>query len=471
MATTYTITIGGVDRTACIYNKTVDIFDESRNSPSTMNCDFLDRDAVGVPSLDDEIIITLDGTIIFAGHIIALAPKKVGSGVVKIRLQCLDYNRVLDRNLVAESYIDKTDQYIITDIISKYTKGTGITITGLTGATVTIEQISFNYMSPSECLSRICDLTGRSWYIDYEKDIHYFPITTTTTPFDIDTDENRYWDLEISKDNSQIRNRVYVRGGTYLSNEVTTKFVADGEQVIFNLPDKPSAVTVKEGAVEKTLGIKNIDESTDYDYLLNFQEKYIEASAAPAADVVVSILFKYYIPVLVAVEDATSIAASGIFEYIIFDNSIKNLQQARDRAAAELTDFADSIIDGKFYTRVNGFIAGQYININISDLDIDDDYYVQTVRATSLGAGEFIYEISVGEANKVGIIKFLINLIEQDKNALGVTDDEAVDELLEVTADGVEIDDDPSNNITLTDKEPPYLWGSFKWGLAEWNST
>jgi len=464
MSKEYHILIDGEDRTACIYHKTVVIVDEARDKPSTLKCTFIDNDGLGNPGLEEEIIITLEGTTIFGGYILSADINTLGNGNTIMKLECLDYSRDLDRLLVKESYQDMTDLAIITDIVERYCPDSGITAVNVVEG-VTISQITFNYMTPSACLSKICDLTGRSWYIDYAKDIHYFTASAPSAPFNIDDASANYWDLSIRKDNTNIRNRVYVRGGTYLSDEVSISMVADGEQTVFNLPEKPSDITVKEDTVAKTVGIKNIDDPADYDYLVNYQEKYIEATVAPVADVVINVLFKYYIPVLVAVQDEDSIDDVGVFEFPIFDNTIRDVQQARDRAAAEISDYKNTIIDGIFHTTVDGFRAGQYVNINVADLDVNADYYIQKVVAHSLGSGQFIYDIYVGSANKIGIIKFLLKMLEADKNYLDISDDEYVDELFAVDSDNLTVVD----SITAADLvEPPFTYGSATYGLAEY---
>jgi len=472
MADTYSITINGDDRTDCVYNKSVVISDDAGDAPSLLTFGFFNRNGGNVPVCEQEVLVTRNGTKLFAGYITEIAYTKLGGSTVKLIIDCIDYTRTLSRKMVVEGYEGETDKAIIEDIVSKYCQGTGITITNVVEG-ITINQISFNYMSPAQCFSQICALTGRSWYLDYDKDIHYFTLTTSATPFNIDSGNDEYYELTINKNNSNIKNRVYVRGGTYESEEVNFTQVADGEQVVFLIPDElvEYSWTLKVDTVEKSLGIKNVDKTANWDYLVNISEKYFECALAgtPAVDTVMSLDYKYYIPILVAVEDTTSIEDVGVYEYAIFDKNITTKQQGRDRAQAELTDYANTLVDGTFYTKTNGFMAGQYININLTEMAVNDNYLVQRVTARSLGGGEFEYVVTIASAKKIGIVNFLISLLEQDKNALNIDDYETVDELLEVDDDGVEIDDDPSNNITLTDKEPPYEWGDFKWGLFEWN--
>lgn len=276
-----------------------------------------------------------------------------------------------------------------------------------------------------------------------------------------------YRNLRLGLDNSALRNRVYVRGGTYLSDTVTVKQVADGQQTVFYLPEKPHEITVEEGATSKTVGIKNINDFTEFDYLLNYQEKYVETDTAPTASTVMTFTFKYDIPVLVAVEDRDSIDAYGQFEYIIFDKTIDTIDQARERAVAELSDYADSIISGSFETEIAGFKAGQFIVINLPDISINDErFVVKSVVATSVGGGNFTYHITIVSAEMLGILKFLINLLESDKNALDIDPNEVVDEISTITGASFTI---TAGTPTLTTRSGAYQFDSgADWNISEW---
>ena len=461
----YVLTIADTDRTSCITTQSLEIIDEARDNPSYLSCKFKNLDAVGIPSLEDEITVTNEGTKLFGGNIAGVRPRRLGAGEVIYEIDAVDYTRLLDKNLVIESYQGKTDKQIIEDIVSNYCQGSGITTTEVTEG-VTINAITFNYARPSDCLGRIAKLTGRFWYIDYDKVIHYFALTDNAAPFNIDDDSATYWDMDISKSNDNMRNRVYVRGGVELSDFTVIKMVADGEQKVFNLPDKPHSITMKEGLDVKTIGIKNVNSFDDYDYLLDYQQKHIETDVAPAATTVMEFTYKYDIPILVAVEDTASIEANGQFEYAIFDKKIDSIDDARDRAKAELIDYAETFVDGSFVTDTNGFMAGQYINIDLTDYDIDDNYLIQKVMARSLGGGTFHYTVSVVSAKKLGIINFLIKLLEGQRDALDIADDEVVDELWEPTNQGILIQDSIASMIT---DSPPYQWDDAKWDLAEWS--
>lgn len=431
----YNISIAGVDRTSDVLNNTLVIEDTLNDQQNVCAFTLIDLSSSGIPDNEDEIVITLDDdTIIFGGHILNVNLVKKVNGVITASIKCVDYVRLLDSNLVHKSYEDMTDKEIIEDIISTYCAGFGITTTNVVEG-VTIDQISFNYVQPSQALRRIADLTGRNWYIDYEKDIHYFSLLTNTAPFDIDDTNDEYIDLNIVKDTSQVKNRIYVRGGTQLSDFTTYEEKGDGVKRKFVLPDKPHDVTVEVNSVAKTVGIKNIDTS-GFDWYLNFQEKYLEQDSGGTlltTSDTLEVTYKYDIPILIAQEDSASIMDNGVKEFAIFDKSITTTTSARDRATAELTDYANNVVEGSFRTFTTGFMSGQYININLTEYDVNADYIIQKVVATSFGAGNFEYTVSIASAKTMGIIRFLIELLEANKNLIELDDDEVVDELFELT--------------------------------------
>lgn len=476
--TNYNITIAGVDRTADVIQDSVVIEDTLNDQVNTLALSLIDLHGNGAPVTDDEVIVQLiDESRIFAGYITKVVQSTKATGTSRYIVSAVEYSRLLDRNLVHKSYQNMTDKEIIEDIVETYCVGAGITTTNvLEGAT--IDQITFNYIQPSQCFAKLAKLTGRNWYIDYQKDIHYFALTQNVAPFDIDASNTDYSNLQIVKDSSQLKNRIYVRGGTRLSDATTYQEKGDGVKRKFVLPDKPHNVTVTVGATPKTVGIKNIDDS-GFDFYLNFQEKYIEQDSGAVVlgtGDTLTVNYQYDIPILVAQENTASIAANGVQEYVIFDKTITTTDAARDRGIAELTDYANDLVEGSFQTYEKGFRTGQYININLPVYDIDDDYIVQKVRAQSVGAGVYVYDVSIASAKTLGIIKFLINLLEGNKNLIEFNDDEVVDELFQLS-DSLN-SDSLLDSLTIDSAGPYSTWcldsldsspaTRARWDLFQW---
>lgn len=474
----YNVTIGGIDRTMDVINQTVFIDDTLNDKANTCNFRVIDRNETGAMNTDDEVIITgSDGNIIFGGYITTVILTKKQVGAIEYQVSCTDYTYLLDRYLAHRSYQSQTDAQIISDLVTRYCVGLGITTTNVISG-VTVNSIKFNYIQLSQVFRRLCTLTGRNWYIDYNKDIHYFPITTNPAPFNIMASNNEYSGLNISKDTTQLKNRVYVRGGTKLSDPTTYSVKGDGVAKQFPVPDKPHDVAIKVNGVTKTVGIKNVN-LTGYDWYINFQEKYVEqdtgGSTLSTSDTL-AVTYTYDIPILAAVENTTSILENGVKEFAIFDKTIDTTQAARDRASAELTDYANDVIEGSFTTMTPGFRSGQYININLPEYGINDDYMVQKVSARSIGAGTFVYTVAIASNKTLGIIKFLIELLEANKNLIELNDDEVIDELLS-TQDSL-LSDSLTDALTIDSCGAYFTWCTdslqstpvtrARWELFQW---
>lgn len=473
----YSITIGGTNRTGDVLTRTLIVEDIINDQINTCSFSLIDLSGNGIPETDDEVIITLDsGTKLFGGYVLTVEMSKKETGVVQAIISCVDYTRLLDRNLVHKSYENQTDAEIIEDIINTYCSGFGITTNNVVES-FTIDQISFNYIQPSQALRRLADLTGKNWYIDYDKDIHFFPLTTNAAPFNITDSSSNFSDMRIQKDASQLKNRVYVRGGTKLSDATTYQEKGDGTKRKFVLPDKPHNVSVAVNGTPKTVGIKNVDTS-GFQWYLNFQEKYLEQDGSEvvlATTDTLSVNYQYDIPILVALENTASILENGIKEFAIFDKTIETTEAARDRASAELTDYASDIVEGSFQTFTAGFKSGQYINIDRSDYDVDEDYIVQKVVARSLGAGNFVYDVYLASAKTMGIIRFLIELLEANRNLIELDDDEVVDELFNLS-DSLNADS-LTDNLTIDSQGAYFTWAvdslettqtRLRWDIGEW---
>lgn len=71
------------------------------------------------------------------------------------------------------------------------------------------------FKKPTVFIDQLAKTLEFFWYIDYERDIHFFDQESNDAPFDLDSTSENYDQLEISVDTSQLKNRQVVRGGTY----------------------------------------------------------------------------------------------------------------------------------------------------------------------------------------------------------------------------------------------------------------
>lgn len=456
-----TVTINGIEKP--IYDLSIeDVLTSEVNT-----CSFgLDDIYTNKPLNGQEVIIThrengIDVRI-FAGTITGVAPTKLQGTNFAFAVDCIDYTYSLDKLLVAEDYVDKTAYYIINDIITKYT--TGYTITGVPSiASPNIASIQFNYVPVSECIRALADLTGYDWYVDYYKDIKFFALDTVVTDAPIELLDNgtEFDELELSFDNTQIRNRCFVRGGIYFSAEYTQDTItAVSGQTEFYTVYQPHELSVTVNAVTKTVGIENIDDAGGHDFLLNYDEKLLRTDTiVMAGGEAVIIKYKYQIPVICMVEDLPSQMAikaieggTGIYETIVVDKNIETIEGARQRATAELLQYANTIVEGQFITFIDGFRSGQKIHIQLTDRNINEYYLIKSVTIESIGGDNLIYTVTFATFLK-GFSWLLIKIFDELRKKEKVNN-EIIDKISYIY-----------DSATITDllteqsnKTPPFKW-------------
>lgn len=381
-----------------------------------------------VPAVGDEMEVWHQSIKIFGGTIVKIVKKLEGANIVLYDCTLKDYTQTLDRKLVAKEYTNQSPEAIITDIKNTYL--TGFTVTNVPVTGITVEYIYFDYVLPSRALQQLAELIGYDWYVDYDKDIHFFKTTDgEVAPFSI-TDANGNCitgSLEIQEDNSQVRNTIYVRGGEYVGDSRSDKVgVGDGVQKAFPLPyryDTAPSVTV--GGVAQTVGVDYLDSEDSFDCLWNYQEKVIKFKVAPASGNVV-VTGTPMIVVLVKAQDNASVLANGTYEFRIVDKTIKTKAAARRRAQAEMADYASNLREAGFQTYTAGLRSGMKVTINSTVLNENRSYIINRVSVMMFDRNTFIYEVSLVTTRTMGIIAYLQKQIADSDRKIGVIKQEGV---------------------------------------------
>jgi hypothetical protein len=203
------IAIDGSSRTSYVRRKSLSITDVIDEGPNT--CSFT---AEGfTPAVGEEIVIALGTPTnkIFAGHLQSVE-QSYDSKPENVVWNCsaVDYTRLLDRRVIAKKYPSQSATAIVNDILTNYT--TGFTNVHVTSGLPTIEEIEFTWEAPTRALTRIAKLIGGYWYVDYDRDVHFFLTETTDAPDDITDAQLEVRALERGTDLSQIRTKVIVEG-------------------------------------------------------------------------------------------------------------------------------------------------------------------------------------------------------------------------------------------------------------------
>jgi hypothetical protein len=365
------------------------------------------------PEISDIIEVFDDTEKIFAGKIIRVGNFSEGD-VVYYEIETKDYTLDLDRILVIDRFEDKTVNEIITYIVDNYLAGMGITYNHV-NCDLEVTVVAFNNLSVSKCLTELCELFNYSWYIDYDKDIHFFAKNDEPAPFNIaDGSDNYIRDsLSIENDLSQLRNVVIIEGGEITSdNERTKPHVGDGNQKSFATDYKFSKKpTVKVNSIEVTVGTEFLDSDEDFDCLWSYNEKYVRFVNPPASGATIEISGYYLIPIMAQVEDNASISSYGRFEFKKIDKSIKTTEEAKQYGEAQLSAYANTIREGEFRTYVSGLSSGQTISINLTARTISESFLIMRVSLKMFTATEGEWTVELATLKTLGMISFLQSLL------------------------------------------------------------
>lgn len=418
------------------------------------------------------------GTVLFGGIIVNSKKAKYGEGLVRWDLRCSDYQKYLDRKLVSSIYTDETCLAIIEDIISNYADPALGFTTNNVDTGITIEKISFDYKPISECIRVLAEIAKFEWYVDVDKDIHFYRQESVLAPFNI-TDVllgSEITNYVIGANYSTVRNSITVRGGYELSDPYTETQTADGIAREWGLKYVPTDLTMTEGGVAKTIGEENIDVEADFDYMVNTAEKVIRCSdhyTTPVDTTAMAFTYKYKKPVIAFVEDYASqiaIAAveggDGVYEHIIRDETLSSRTEAQDRAVIELNAYARPAVAGSFTTFYDGFRAGQTITLDRTGDTLNGNYQIKSVTIQNQGTNNARYDVTFASV-QVTFEDFLIGM-NRKQDRVDMRADETIDKVM-IINETLEFEE---TDLTANLQNHPHKWGpgpdTVKWSQGVW---
>ncbi|MDO8715329.1 MAG: hypothetical protein Q7J73_00705 [Dehalococcoidales bacterium] len=471
------VTIAGTE----VNTSGIRIHNELTHTPDT--CSFSLDVPASAPSSGQDVkcyLDTISGTPLFGGTIVSVRQNKLAPHYTpalraySYSVECCDYSRLINQILITETYQNKTSKQIIDDIVTNFTDPAHGFTTANVEISRVISEVVYNYIPVVQALSELADLLLWDWYIDANKDIHFFERESRSAPFLIDDTAvtSLINNFSLIPDYSQVRNRVYVRGGYYASSAYTQSIVADGQLKIWSLGFTPLAVSAFTiDSVAQTISQEYVG-AGGTDFYWDSKEKYIRcatATPAPTAGQVLAITYTYEIPIIVRADNTLSQAAiaaieggNGIYESIIRDETITSRELAQDRAKAEVNQFGNVAITGGFTTYESGFVAGQFSDISVSGYTaFAGNYQIQRVVISAAGPHDELYQV-VFASTLYELKDFLLSLVRAQAR-VKLREGEIVD-VLKIINETITV----SETVIISMTAHPIRWGEFKWGMATW---
>jgi hypothetical protein len=366
------------------------------------------------PAVLDTVLIQDGSTKIFGGRIATIEQDSFNpkDGII-YKLSCVDYSIDLDSELVSQAYTNQTIKQIIDDFVANF--ATGFTDINTT-CTFNVASIVFNQVPISQAIKKLADLVQYDWYVDPDKDIHFFPKYTELSPFNLTDTSGNYVNnsLQTTMDGTQLANQVKVRGGTYQGSTFSDTITVKGSVTkSWVLPYKfdVTTLTIAINSVSKSVGIYGQDTFATKDVLYRDADQSIQVNSALNDGDAIAFSGTPLIPVLAIASDSPSITSYGVREKLIEDSSITDLNVARQRAVAELTAYKDPLQGGQFDTYVAGLRTGQTININSARRGVNTDYIIRAVTFAPRTPDTFIYTVELVTVKTFTLTEILQSLL------------------------------------------------------------
>jgi len=232
--------VNSVDRTSVLFRDSLNIEQAADTFASTCSFSLLDRNGGLTVSAREEIEISDNGTTLFKGEVSGIEREIVimGSSERLIHVEAQDYNILLEETVVEEELYEaamNSDSAIIADLIATYRSDIGAStyVSTLDPAT---EELFFEAVTLRQALSDLCALTGGTFYVDFDKELHYFSSESNVAAFylsDSPSGNNPlgYESIRERSDASMLANRFYILGNDVLDwEEDATSVAAYGER-------------------------------------------------------------------------------------------------------------------------------------------------------------------------------------------------------------------------------------------------
>ena len=428
-----------------------------------------------IPKVNQEVTLTEGATKIFGGLIIELNERIEGGILIGYQVRCKDFSQTLDRKLVQKNYESQTARQIVLNIITTFS--TGFTTNNVATTSPTVTSIRFNYEQISRALTQLADLIGWDWYVDYDKDIHFFDEQTNTAPFNLDDTNDSYeWKtLEINETILELKNSIIVRGGEYKKTiteaNAEDKYSADGTERVFFLAFRYDTLTVKKAGAVQTVGIDQQDDPLSFDVLYNPGEQFIKwrENNKPTSGQEVLVSGDVFIPIISKVRDQVSINTYGEYQDVVMDKSIESINEAHTRAKAELTKWASSVFEGSFKTTKTGLRTGQAITVKSTIRGTDKTFKINKIIGKARKNDQMEYEVFLLASGQVTFTDIMVGLLGQERKNIEIVTNEVL-QRLETFIESATITEDLK---TPTKNSPPYVYGPDagnvgKYGFSTW---
>ncbi len=308
------------------------------------------------PKRRDDVSLFVDGTKRLGGIIQSIKersrPGHPDQSILTI--QVVGYETYANRRIVAELFTlisgGGLPGIIVFNLWFKYLTVFGITKVGDAGPIVVLPDQLFHYITLTEALNTLRDQSpGWDWWIDDNKVFHFDQTDgiAANAPFSISrainassADANA--GISATETDSNFRDRQYVLPSNDLQQLHVEAYVGDGTTTAF-----PTTFVQTDPPIVRVNGVGQI--VTEFGvWITGWQAYYIPGgvgvffATAPGAGLPIDVEYPSPFPIAAVAEDATAIAAQGLYESVVHEKNIVDFGTATAEAEGLLTLYNDA---------------------------------------------------------------------------------------------------------------------------------
>jgi hypothetical protein len=384
--------------------------------------------------------------------------------------------------VVKKNYAGMDPHDIVVDLVSNFCPA-GFTTNHVQVGNFLVSSIKFNYQQPSKALQSLAQQIGWDWYIGPDKDVHFYfaegnPASSseiTLAPIIIDdtTGDIEWKTLDVEVDITNMKNAIYVVGGTYAKDYVLSPnpmatppqyapvdvYTSVAGTFVYPLayPYAIDTMEVTLGGIGKAIGTDQQTDPTLVQVLYNDQGRFIRFTSDPGSGNQIVIQGQAQIPILAYVQDSASITAYGMLQDSIVDSTILSIAEAQERAQAEIDMFGHPVFTVKFNTlsvNANQLFIGQQITLNSTKFGVSNKaLIIKQINCVARTPFQLEYQLQCLGSDVVSFNDIMLTLLQQNLGA-ATTPDSIVLQVLLPVDEFMALTD----TVTVTGTAGPYAW-------------
>jgi len=399
-------------------------------------------------------------------------------------MTAMDWGYALDAYVVKANYANADPHDIAVNLMETFAPEGMFTTNHVQVGNFNVSTIQFNYQQLSKALQALATQIGWDWYIDPNKDLHFYfaegnaasssEITPAPIVIDDTTGDIEWATLDVQIDITNMKNAVYVVGGTYQKDFVVDPnpnatppqydpidvYQTDGVTVVYPLSYSydESTMTITLDGVGQSIGTAQVTDPTTVEVLYDDSGRFIQFTTTPSSGQTIVVQGEANVPILAYVTDQASIATYGIREDAINDTKILSVQQAQERAQADIDMFGDPVYTVKFNTispLANQLFIGQQITLNSAKFGVSNKLLIiKQINFVARTKFQLEAQVQCLGSGSVTYNDIMLQLLQQSLGSESTPASAVLQNLIPIDEE-LEIAD----TVILIGASRPYVWG------------